>query len=88
MDGLLNQAKSKIWAIVNEVAKLTYQGASPDLEIAMYDYGNKSLNIKDNYIRQQLNFTKDLDLVSEKLFIIAYSISLVSIKYPRSNCFS
>lgn len=68
MDGLLNQAKAKIWAIVNEVAKLTYQGASPDLEIAMYDYGNQSLSIKDNYIRQQLNFTKDLDLVSEKLF--------------------
>jgi hypothetical protein len=68
MDGLLNQAKSKIWAIVNEVAKLTYQGASPALEIAMYDYGNQSLNTKDNYIRQQLNFTKDLDLVSEKLF--------------------
>ncbi len=68
MDGLLNQAKSKIWAIVNEVANLKYQGNAPSLEIAMYDYGNQSLNIKDNYIRQQLNFTKDLDLVSEKLF--------------------
>ena len=68
MDGLLNQAKAKIWAIVNEVAALTYQGKSPELEIAMYDYGNQSLNTKDNYIRQQLNFTKDLDLVSEKLF--------------------
>jgi len=68
MDGLLNQAKSKIWAIVNEVAGLKYQGLSPELEIAMYDYGNQSLNVKDHYIRQQLGFTKDLDLVSEKLF--------------------
>lgn len=68
MDGLLNQAKSKIWAIVNEVASLTFQGSAPELEIAMYDYGNQSLNIKDHYIRQQLNFTKNLDLVSEKLF--------------------
>jgi len=68
MDGLLNQAKAKIWAIVNEVSSLRYQGTIPQLEIAMYDYGNQSLNIKDNYVRQQLNFTKDLDLVSEKLF--------------------
>lgn len=68
MDGLLNQAKAKIWAIVNEVSALRYQGTIPQLEIAMYDYGNQSLNIKDNYVRQQLNFTKDLDLVSEKLF--------------------
>jgi hypothetical protein len=68
MDGLLNQAKAKIWAIVNEVSTLRYQGAIPQLEIAMYDYGNQSLNIKDNYVRQQLNFSQDLDLVSEKLF--------------------
>jgi hypothetical protein len=68
MDGLINQAKSRIWAIVNEASGLQYEGQMPTLEIAMYDYGNQSLNIKDNYIRQQLNFTKDLDLVSEKLF--------------------
>ena len=38
MDGLLNQAKAKIWAIVNEVSALRYQGTIPQLEIAMYDY--------------------------------------------------
>jgi hypothetical protein len=68
MDGLLGQAKSKIWSIVNEVSKLRYNNEIPELEIAMYDYGNQSLSIKENYIRQQLNFTRDLDLVSEKLF--------------------
>lgn len=68
MDGLLGQAKSKIWSIVNEVSKLRYNDQIPELEIAMYDYGNQSLSIKDNYIRQQFNFTRDLDKVSEKLF--------------------
>ncbi len=68
MDGLLNQAKSKIWSIVNESSKLSYQGVQPQLEIAMYDYGNQSLNAKDYWIRKQIDFTMDLDLVSSKLF--------------------
>ena len=68
MDGLLEQAKSRIWAIVNEASGLTYQGLTPTLEIAMYDYGNSGLTAESNFIRQQLPFSSDLDLVSEKLF--------------------
>ncbi|MEY4289249.1 MAG: hypothetical protein RLZZ30_1337, partial [Bacteroidota bacterium] len=44
MDGLINQAKSRIWAIVNEASGLQYQGQTPTLEIAMYDYGNAELS--------------------------------------------
>ena len=68
MDGLINQAKSRIWAIVNEASGLQYEGQMPTLEIAMYDYGNTELSAESNFIRQQLPFTSDLDLVSEKLF--------------------
>ena len=68
MDGLLNQAKSRIWAIVNEASTLSYQGAPVTLEIAMYDYGNTGIPAAQNYIRKQLDFSTDLDLVSEKLF--------------------
>jgi hypothetical protein len=68
MDGLIDQAKSRIWAIVNETSGLRYQGITPYLEIAMYDYGNSSLSAESQYIRQQIPFTSDLDLVSEKLF--------------------
>ena len=67
MDGLIDQAKSKIWSIVNEVSNLKYNGETPTLEMAMYDYGNSGIS-SQYWIRQQLNFTKDLDLVSEKLF--------------------
>jgi hypothetical protein len=68
MDGLLDQAKSKIWAIVNDASGLRYQGTTPVLEIAMYDYGNAGISSVDNYVRMQTNFTTDLDLISSKLF--------------------
>lgn len=68
MDGLLNQAKAKIWAIVNETAELKYQGQTPSLEIAMYDYGNQGIPVGDHYVRKQTDFTNDLDLISAKLF--------------------
>lgn len=67
MDGLLDQAKSRLWEIVNESGSLRYNGQIPILEIAMYDYGNTG--IRDaNFVRKQLDFTSDLDMVSQKLF--------------------
>lgn len=69
MDGLIDQAKSRIWAIVNNVSDLKYQGTTPSLEIAMFDYGNTGIS-KTNWIRKQIDFTTDLDLVSQKLFAL------------------
>jgi hypothetical protein len=68
MDGLIDQAKSKIWNIINEMSGLRYQGQIPIIEIALYDYGNSGLSATDNYVRQQLSLTSDLDLISQKLF--------------------
>ncbi len=68
MDGLLEQAKSRLWEIVNETGGLRHSGEIPDLEIAMYDYGNDGIRENLNYVRKQLEFTTDLDLVSKKLF--------------------
>ena len=67
MDGLLDQAKSRIWEIVNETSELRHSGEIPTLEIAMYDYGNDGIG-QTNYVRKQLDFTSDLDMVSKKLF--------------------
>jgi len=69
MDGLIEQAKSRLWAIVNEASSLKFNGVAPVLEIAVYDYGNSGINDK-NYVRLQTNFTSDLDVVSEKLFAL------------------
>lgn len=68
MDGLIDQAKSRIWTIVNDLSGLRHQGAAPVIEIALYDYGNSSLSLESHYIRKQLELTNDLDMISQKLF--------------------
>ena len=68
MDGLIDQAKSRIWNIVNEVGSLTYNGMTPNIEFALYQYGNDGLTASENYIKQELDLTSDLDEVSQKLF--------------------
>lgn len=61
MSGLINQARSELWTIVNEFATAKYEGQRPILEVALYGYGTPP--------GQQLApLTTDLDLVSEKLF--------------------
>ncbi len=68
MDGLINQAKTQLWEIVNELSYAKSNGKSPNLEIALYEYGNDGIERTDGYIRQVLNFSNDLDEISEKLF--------------------
>lgn len=68
MDGLIDQAKSRIWAIVNDLTGLKHQGQTPTIEIALYDYGNSGLSAESNYVRKQIDLTTDLDVISEKLF--------------------
>lgn len=70
MDGLIEQAKSLLWEIVNDFTKVKQKGVSPDLEVALYHYGNDGLDAKTGYIQQLTPFTTDLDLVSEKLFAL------------------
>lgn len=68
MNGLIEQAKSRLWNIVNTLTTLKYNGQTPQIEIAVYEYGNDRLKERDNYIRQVTPLTTDLDLISEKLF--------------------
>ena len=68
MDGLINQAKAQLWEIVNELSYAKYGMKKPNLEIALYEYGNSNLSSREGYIRQVLQFSNDLDEISEKLF--------------------
>ncbi len=69
MDGLINQAKSQLWDIVNEFTHAKCGNDSrPELQIAIYQYGNDGLSSREGYIQQVLNFSNDLDEISEKLF--------------------
>ncbi|HET6452278.1 MAG TPA: vWA domain-containing protein [Spirochaetia bacterium] len=68
MDGLIGQAKSQLWRVVNELARSTRHGVHPRLEVALFEYGNDGLEESDGYIRMVSNLTTDLDTISEKLF--------------------
>jgi len=68
MDGLISQAKSQLWRIVNEMSRMQKRGEHIRLQVALYEYGNNSLPAATGYIRQVTPFTEDLDLLSEALF--------------------
>lgn len=70
MDGLIEQAKSRLWNIINTLTTLKYDGKEPQIEIALYEYGNDGLSSANNFIRQVAPLTTDLDLISEKLFAL------------------
>lgn len=68
MDGLINQAKSQLWKIVNELAIAKKNGKSPKLEVALYEYGKSSIPANEGYMRMILPLSTDLDTVSNELF--------------------
>lgn len=70
MDGLINQAKTELWSVVNELAMARADGHGPALQVALYQYGNNGLSKSEGWVRQELAFTDDLDAVSEKLFAL------------------
>ena len=69
MDGLINQAKAQLWDIVNEFTHVRCgDHRRPNLEIALYQYGNDDLSSREGYIQQVIGFSRDLDEISEHLF--------------------
>ena len=68
MDGLIEQAKSQLWKMVNTLANATKDGVKPSIEIALYEYGNDRLSEKNGFIRVVEPLTNDLDQISEQLF--------------------
>ena len=68
MEGLIQQAKSQLWKIVNEFALAKRKDQSPNLEVALYEYGKSSISAKEGYLRMIVPLTTDLDKVSEELF--------------------
>ncbi|MBS3763801.1 MAG: VWA domain-containing protein [Planctomycetes bacterium] len=71
MSGLINQARTELWKVVNEFATTKKNGQIPRLEVALYEYGHSPLG--GNQIRKILSLTTDLDKVSEKLFALTTS---------------
>ena len=68
MDGLIDQAKSQLWKIINQLSYAKCEHVTPNLQIALYEYGNDDLEKSDGYVRQVIGFSSDLDEISERLF--------------------
>lgn len=73
MDGLINQAKAQLWTIVQQFAKAKKNGKTPELRVALFEYGNTRLPAAEGYLRQVVPLTDDLDKLSEALFSLTTS---------------
>ena len=65
MSGLIEAAKQKLWAMVNDLALAE---PTPQLRVALLTFGNDGHNPEDGWVKVQTPFTDDLDLVSQRLF--------------------
>lgn len=68
MDGLIDQAKSQLWKIVNELATTKKDNKSVELYVALYEYGKDAIPAQEGHLRNIVPFTQDLDKISEELF--------------------
>ena len=68
MDGLIDQAKTQLWDIVNKMSSAQCNDQQALLEIAIYEYGNSRLSANNGFVREVLSFSTDLDLISKELF--------------------
>jgi hypothetical protein len=71
MQGLINQTRTQLWKIVNELATAEQNGKVPNLEVALYEYGKSSLPKQDGYLRMIVPLSDDLDKLSEELFALS-----------------
>jgi Mg-chelatase subunit ChlD len=60
MSGLINQARTQLWKVVNEFIAAKRDGVTPEVEVALYKYGASPTLM--------LPLTRDLDKVSQELF--------------------
>jgi hypothetical protein len=71
MDGLIDQARARLWNVVNALDSASFQGAAPILEVAVYEYGSDNVSSEVGHIRRVVAFTSELDEVSRGLFSLS-----------------
>jgi len=70
MDGLIDQAKTQLWKVVNTFTDARRDGEAPQVEVALYEYGNNNLSVENQWVRQVQPLTRDLDSLSKSLFAL------------------
>ncbi len=66
MQGLIDAARQKLWSVVSELATAK---PMPDLRVALLTYGSPG-NGDTGHVVLQSDLTRDLDLISERLFAL------------------
>jgi len=67
MDGLIDSAKRKLWAVVNDLAKME---PAPSLRVGLYSYGNNTYDAKRGWVRLEVPLTTDLDEVYKHINVL------------------
>lgn len=67
MEGLIDAARQKIWAIVNELALAE---PTPKLRVALLTFGNDGHDAGRGWTKVDVPFSEDLDRVSQQLFAL------------------
>jgi hypothetical protein len=70
MDGLIDQAKTQLWKIVNTFIDAKRDGKAPFVEVALYEFGNNDNAAGNDYIRLVSPMSRDLDALSKELFAL------------------
>jgi len=70
MQGLIESAKQRLWALVNELALAE---PTPRLRVALLTYGSPGYGAESGWVRTAVALTDDLDMVSLKLFELSTS---------------
>ncbi len=68
MDGLIEQAKAQLWNMVGTLGRAACNGQTPEIAIALYEYGRSTNDPGKGYVQQVNGFINDLDSLSENLF--------------------
>ncbi|RYY66623.1 MAG: VWA domain-containing protein [Chitinophagaceae bacterium] len=70
MDGLIDQAKAQLWNLVSILGRAECAAGTPQIEIALYEYGRTDNDAAKGYVRQIQPFTSNLDALSKSLFAL------------------
>ena len=68
MDGLIEQTKTQIWKIINELSSANKNNKNVTIQVSLFEYGKSTISVNENYLRMLVPLTNDLDDLSEKLF--------------------
>lgn len=68
MSGLIEAAKQKLWAIVNDLALAE---PTPRLRVALLTFGNNGHSEEDGWVKIDSGLTEDLDTISQQLFALS-----------------